>query len=187
MKRGRSTRGDQLTGGSGDVSPQWFQLSNVTLTAANTFNQGTTSIPVQRLAFGRGKSLVMELLKVEFTYPEWDSNPSAGGQIANAGMQLSTTSLAALDDSNPLVLAFRQQTWRGAFTAAGSYITVSTTPIVADLTDGAGHGVLFAGDTIYLGCNTTAFAGAATFSCRILYRWKEVSLEEYIGIVQSQQ
>lgn len=64
-----------------------------------------------------------------------------------------------------------------------------------DLTDGAGHGVLIATDNIFLNVqvtnaafnNVTADAISATFNCDILYRFKEVKLQEYIGIVQSQQ
>lgn len=64
---------------------------------------------------------------------------------------------------------------------------------IHDLTDGAGHGVLIATDNIWL----TAFINGAVpdigttaalnVFCEILYRFKKVTLQEYIGIVQSQQ
>lgn len=64
---------------------------------------------------------------------------------------------------------------------------------IHDLTDGAGHGVLIATDSIWLtgfingavpDIGTTA---AVNVYAEILYRFKKVSLQEYIGIVQSQQ
>lgn len=66
---------------------------------------------------------------------------------------------------------------------------------VHDVTDGAGHGILVATDNIFVACNftvasvfsTTADTASGAASCNILYRFKEVALAEYIGIVQSQQ
>lgn len=66
---------------------------------------------------------------------------------------------------------------------------------VHDLTDGAGHGILVATDNIFVSCSisvgsvfvTQADAATGAASCNILYRFKEIALAEYIGIVQSQQ
>ena len=67
---------------------------------------------------------------------------------------------------------------------------VDTNPTLRDLTDGAGHGILVATDSIFL----TGYVpsnwytnGTNTVFVKLLYRWKDVSLAEYIGIVQSQQ
>lgn len=61
-------------------------------------------------------------------------------------------------------------------------------PQFHDLTDGAGHGILIATDALYL--NIT-FTGAVTVNfqtyLKLFYRLKAVGVEEYIGIVQSQQ
>lgn len=64
-----------------------------------------------------------------------------------------------------------------------------------DLTDGAGHGILVATDNIYLSVQTslTAYNGSSADEiigfcfADLIYRFKEVKLQEYIGIVQSQQ
>jgi hypothetical protein len=55
------------------------------------------------------------------------------------------------------------------------------------LTDQAGHGYLVATDNIYLALRTITTAQVNSFICRITYRFKEVSLAAYVGIVQSQQ
>lgn len=184
MNRGR---GDQLTGGSGDVNPQWFTLPPIACSAANTFTETLTPLPVQRFNQKSGKSLVLEVLKVQIFFPEWDANPAAGGNVAVAAYQLGTISQTAVNAGNPQNIISANRTWRGAFTAAGSYFGTSENPFTLDLTDGDGHGLLVATDSIFQDVITSSFAGAASFNARILYRWKQITLQEYIGIVQSQQ
>jgi len=67
---------------------------------------------------------------------------------------------------------------------------------IHDLTDGAGHGILIATDNVYLsfdvlisspsGVSVSVLVGSY-LQCDLIYRFKNVSLQEYIGIVQSQQ
>ena len=67
---------------------------------------------------------------------------------------------------------------------------VDENPVIRDITDGAGHGVLVATDSIYITGYVPAswyLNGTNTVFAKLLYRWKDVSLAEYIGIVQSQQ
>lgn len=186
MSKKRATS-DLLTGGSGDVSPQYFALPPNTLSAANTFTEGAIPTPVPRNKVQGDRVTVMELLKVYFNNPEPDANPSAAGSLVTATAQLSTRSQNAITLGNVAVFAFCDKIVRGAFTAAGSYAAEVFDPFVWDCTDGAGHGILIATDNIYFGCNTAGFTAAAAFNCRLLYRMKNISLPEYIGIVQSQQ
>lgn len=60
-------------------------------------------------------------------------------------------------------------------------------PFVLDLTDGAGHGILIATDQIFWQVFSNSFAAAIGVEVKIMYRMKNISLQEYIGIVQSQQ
>jgi len=183
MKRGRN----ELTGGSGDVNPQWLTFNPLTLSAANTYTETSINLPINRFQNPKGRSIVMECLKVEFGMPTADSNNAAGGNVLNCQIQLSPSSSSAMNSSDPKLLAQYSRLFRGAFTAGGSYCFVENNPEQIDLTDGNGHGVLVATDTLFLGAITSNFAAAAQFGCRILYRFKIVSLEEYIGIVQGQQ
>jgi len=70
----------------------------------------------------------------------------------------------------------------------------ATDPSV-DLTDDSGHGVIFCGQKVYLSITfTTPLVGSTAntnaysvkYGARILFRWKNVSLTEYIGVVTSQ-
>lgn len=185
MKRGR---GDTLTGGTGDVNPQWLTFNRLTLSAANVYTETSINLPINRFSNPKGKSIIMEILKVQFDMPIIDSNPSATGNIIQSQAVLRPTSSGGvLDPSDPKILAVVDQSSRGAFTAGGSYADLTNDPQVVDLSDGAGHGMLVATDTLFFGAATSNYASAANFYCRILYRFKTVTLEEYIGIVQSQQ
>lgn len=183
MKRARS---ESLTGGTGDVSPQLLSVT-VIQTAANTFTQSSIGLPIPRFNQAKGKAIVFEVLKVFFNNPLKDNNYAAAGESSVTQAQIATRSQAAISFVDPATLAFCEKEYRGAFTAAGSYSSVLLEPYTYDCTDGAGHGLLVATDTIFIGVNTSNFAALAGFNVKILYRWKLVSVEEYIGIVQSQQ
>lgn len=185
MKRGRGPS-ESLTGGTGDVSPQQL-VQTIVLSAANTFTQAESGIPVVRLPTRKGKSIVMEILRVRVLHPPLDTQPAAGGTSALSVIQLGTISLGATDQTNVRNILFSENQWRGAFTAAGTFESFAPLDRDYDMTDGAGHGVLVATDSIFTGATTAGWTAAATFVLRIIYRFKEVSLEEYIGIVQSQQ
>lgn len=186
-----------LTGGSGDVNPQWMCLQ-VTQTSADALTTVSIPLPVQRLAQKSGKSMVMEILKIFWDIPAYTVAPAQGIIIWVA---LSTKSpllpvtptqvqLNAVQASGTTIdYVNRLQACHSA--AAGSFYNVDE-PVVRDLTDGAGHGVLIGADNLFLTLSTVISGSTATgannhATCRVLYRWKDVSLQEYIGIVQSQQ
>lgn len=70
-----------------------------------------------------------------------------------------------------------------------SFIGIWSTPrqYRKDFTDGAGHGMLIGVDSLFARLASTATGSANTAYIRLYYRFKEVSLTEYVGIVQSQQ
>lgn len=55
-----------------------------------------------------------------------------------------------------------------------------------DLTDGDGHGLLVATDQLtFFVCSLTTGV-ANRFVAKVWYKWRTVTIEEYVGIVQSQ-
>ena len=180
---------DTLTGGTHDVNPQ-FISGRVTLTAANTLSSFTLSTPIVRVGQSGGKATIMELLKIFLKYPAVDADAAAATgrrfDISFSTTEQGTTTLAEIN--NPRVIMAATHEVRNAFTAAGTgLLDVQEDPRVIDLTDGAGHGVLIATDNIFVQANTAGQAGASSIDFKLLYRFKDVSLVEYIGIVQSQQ
>jgi len=178
-------RRDTLTGGTNDVNPQFMNLS-VTQSAADTFTQITTQIPIQRLAT-MGRAQVMEVLKVIF---QSSDIITATAPLVTKSVQIALTTKsfgAAVNLNEPTCFAIYQKGATNAFTAAGTgMIANEIEPYVLDLTDGAGHGFLVASDNIFLQASSVGTGVSNSGFVKILYRWKDVSVQEYVGIVQSQ-
>ena len=189
MSRKRVAGFELLTGGTGDVNPQYIHGS-VTLSAANTVTEVTLGTPIVRVGPQTGgNAIIMELLKLYVNMPSPDQEV-AGATQRNFNFGIATvafgTTLMQMDD--PRVIAQVTRNLDNAFTAAGTgMLSNSTDPMVWDFTDGAGHGILVATDNIFVQGSSSAQAAADTFRFKLLYRFKKVSLIEYIGIVQSQQ
>lgn len=212
MKRAKA---DTLTGGTKDVNPQWYNmLCRITpptpawtpvagaVTATATFPS-----PVSRFQQTNGKATVIEILKIFWSFSSETSLGSAYQFFSEAFLttkqptagqpptQVDGTTLAYISED----LYFNPY----ANTANGLTPLVTqeppTYPIVQDFTDGAGHGILVATDNMYLtlvsqisnydntGALPVPFAVSSAVGAKVLYRFKEVALAEYIGIVQSQQ
>ena len=183
----KRSRGGSLTGGTGDVSPQWMSFV-ATQSAADTTTTITQAIPVQRQN-NRGLAQVLEVLKVLFERPSLVAGASATEANDFFAITLSTSSFGttATTLAEPRVFAGDSLQAQFAFTAAGTYYMEHPRVVMYDLTDGAGHGVLVATDNIYAQVSSVTTGATNTYRIKILYRWKNVSLQEYIGIVQSQQ
>lgn len=218
MKRSKT---DRLTGGTDDVNPQWFKI-NTDIAVNQTINPGGTllrrrvqrfNLPVQRInQSDKNTATVIEVLKVRWSWALSYSSVSANEapQSTTTAGYLSTAPLA--DDVNQPQLRgttvdwFSRDDFVQPFNVSGGpdplytgYAQASPEqPIIHDLTDGDGHGILVATDAVNLLLSatftneSTSGGGSLTWgdsqlACEILYRYKKVSLTEYIGIVQSQE
>lgn len=179
-----------LTGGTNDVNPQYMK---VRVTSSGT-SAATTSvavpIPVQRLATG-GRAQVLEILKVFY---DVNITASAGTmQVFQYTFVLSSrsngTTLPALGNADPYTVAFKNDV---KVMPAGNALMSACD--VLDLTDGAGHGVLFGMDNLYVcfqwaafttGTTTLAASSAPYLNLNIAYRWKNVGFQEYVGMITS--
>jgi len=130
----------------------------------------------------------MEVLKFFWQHTALPASASATETLDSINCFLSTSSFGttATSVAEPRVFAFFSDTQRSAFTAAGTYMSQMATTGMQDLTDGDGHGILIATDNIFAQVTSTATGNANAVNIKLLYRWKNVSLSEYIGIVQSQ-
>ena len=195
-KRGRSSR-DTLTGGSGDVNPQSLVLSHVTETAPDTFTSQTLALPIPRLPIQKGRALVMEIQRVWFMFVN-------SGYVSNTTTNITaalTTNPGANDNNSvqngnglglfqdPRTICQATRLFVALATGGGAGIAFEYNDAIreVDLTDDAGHGFLVATDNLFLCCSSVGTASNSTVACRFTYRFKDVALEEYIGIVQSQQ
>lgn len=174
MKRGRDS---SLTGGTGDVNPQYLTTS-ATQSANDTTTTTQITLPIQRLPSGN-RAQVMEVLKVFYFL---DSTVATSISIS---IFLSTASFGTTTTSYSEPRVFSACSLRRILTTSGSVEDVN--PFVQDLTDGAGHGIIVATDSIYAQVSSSNTSAINTVRFKILYRWKDVPLSEYIGVVQSQQ
>lgn len=181
MKRGR--KGDQLTGGTGDVNPQEFVFPLLTQTAADTPTIKSIPLPIPRYPQQSGKQIVIELLWVQFNFIVLGA--AAAAQNLYMGLTTNPTVPANITTAllDPRVLANYLTAY--LFAAGGSFEVPVEHEV--DLTDNAGHGVLVATDNLYGTILSTGTNAANNGVIRFGYRFKEVALSEYIGIVQSQQ
>lgn len=185
----RRLTNDVLTGGSKDVNPQFLAFS---ATVGPGLGQTTSQVNLPQSRIGAAptnKAMVMEWLKIFVESPQVDQETFTI-QVHNSYWAISTVNFGTslVDLGTPGVIMAGQDLNRAAFNAGGSAnVHHLITPQVIDLTDGAGHGFLVATDNIFVQVDTDGFTLQATFAFRVLYRFKEVSLVEYIGIVQSQQ
>lgn len=188
MKRGRIVSGskDTLTGGTRDVNPQWMGIT-LTQTGNDVTTIGELVLPVAKLADPTNPTII-EVLKVLYDFTALVVPPAAFTNILiRASLSTSNPGVAAaVELENPRAFSWVQRETAAAFTAAGSLYDSRTDPITQDLTDGSGHGILVATDSIFLQIASASTGATNTVRVKILYRYKKVSIVEYVGIVQSQ-
>ena len=170
----RTKMGDSLTGGTNDVNPQ-FQTMNVVESAANTFTQSTINVPVLRVGMSSSRAQVIELLGIDVFWPKGDL-----GSADQIDIQLSTsskTALSTLDDPDVVIRDYKENNLVGA---AGMYEVTGYKRY--DFTDGAGHGIIIATPQLFWAVQGTSQGSALTLAGRLFYRFKNVSLTEFVGL-----
>jgi len=180
---------DTLTGGTHDVNPQ-FITGKITYNGA-TGAWSAVALPTSRLP-QTGRAQVLEVLKVYVMSPTSDN----GGQsplnfigLAFSTKQPSVATGSAVEDPSVflyhyerLEVGYNGMTATAAFDTARQLTASIGGTYVYDLTDGAGHGVLVGSDNVYVSALASgAYSRSTVF--KIMYRWKDVSLAEYIGMV----
>jgi len=177
-----------ITGGSGDVNPQYYH-GTLRLKATDTITEASYQLPVPRLPIG-GRSTVLEILRIYWLcLPFKDclaGNKRKFQHISFSTIPQGEVTLATFNEPN--VFCQMRLYQEGAFTGGGSFAYSYDGLMSYDLTDGAGHGFLIGTDKIFVQCDSDdQTPEITTFNFKILYRFKSITLQEYIGIVQGQQ
>ena len=189
MKRGRG--GGSVTGGSGDIKPQIITLSTGIATAVDIYDVNKIALPVSRFGQTKTKATVLEILKIWY-YPSLrniiDPNFVAIMYLSTTEVRsdgaISNTITMVEDIANPATIA--PVIWT---TESGTGLSVSHThefPLLVDLTDSNGNGVLIATESLFITGGDEGASFGDNFTAKVLYRLVEIGLTEYIGIVQSQ-
>lgn len=156
-----------------DEHPQFLRMLK-TESAANTFTEQEFPTPVP-IAVPNNRYMVMNILKI-FIQPNV-GDMGDGDAFTCAVYDRTRSGMPGMAD--PGVLAVRVNTAK--LTTSGAHNVDSLTCV--DLSDGAGHGVLYAKSKIYIAIQGTSQSGALGIRVAILYTLTELTPEEYIGLV----
>lgn len=165
-----------LTGGTFDVNPQYISFT-ATESGVDTFTEEEINIPVMRIAQSRNRAQVIELLKL-FVH--------RGGGTGNGDAldwHLSTESRTTMGNMGDSEIILQDNDFYSLVTN-GAVLQRGT--IVYDFTDNAGHGLIIATPKLYFGIEGSSQTAAQTITGKILYRFKNVSLQEFIGLAIEQ-
>jgi len=170
-----------------DMYPQTLTIT-VKQATANTFTIVEVPLAINRLSVNEGMAWVIEICRVNWTSGIGMYN------LTTAVTQSIVASLSTQEQSVTTDLTDANVFW---FARAGvNHREISAVGIAAvsfpretqsdDLTS-EGKGFLIGADQIYATFDTTGMASANTLVLKVFYRFREVGLAEYIGIVQGEE
>ena len=152
----------------------------LSLSAANTFTAQTNEFPVNRLRVSGAKATVIEILWIDIALATIDM--AAAGDAAEISFKTGPLPTDLQNYDNPDVFAF----WGQEVHFVTSGMALESLVYRIDLQSNDGHGQLIAADRFHIGAQTAGMAGATNFRWRLYYRFVNVPITEFIGIVQSQ-
>lgn len=178
---------------SHDIYPQYFTVK-LQQTSNDSTEILTINLPLPRIPTS-GKATILEILWIEYCMPVWKfNNATASTQYYTIGV--STQNTAISPTTNPQDFITKGTTidyWIAGINTATA--TAAFNPFYdpmngkfkSDLQSNDGKGFLIANDSIYLSFATSNTGGASYITARFYYRFVDVSIQEYVGLVQSQQ
>jgi len=170
----------ELTGGTGDVNPQILTF-DLRQEAADIEISESIRIPVPRFSSKGGRAIVFEVLWIDTIFVNVPQAPAVAQFLVGS---LSTSTNTAASDANTFSVESLDTTQS---LAASTSFQLTPTVLRKYFTDGAGHGFLIATDTITAEVGSQFTLALNLIVWKIGYRFKEIPLAEYIGIVQGQQ
>lgn len=168
-----------------DSFPQQLTIVNA-ISAANTYTQIETGVPINRLSVEDDKAWVIEISKIQLSCGLGSFDLGAS-ELEEILIQLSTSSLTTINIGDPTVFWFHRSGVRIREITAASGITAVWNPesLMYDLTVN-GRGILVATDSVFCGIDSLNLASAFTAVLKIYYKYVQIGIAEYVGIVQGQ-
>jgi hypothetical protein len=168
------------TNGNLDLYPN-FMSGRVTLSAANTYTTVTVNTPIPRLKTTQGRATVMELLWCDFYIDTIDL--IGNGDAVQFQMSIGSVPTGVLftNDTRTVFNA----AWEVGFVTSGmSYYQRHHR---WDFQSQDGYGYLLAADSFHMSGASAGQAAANVFDWKLYYRFVDIPLSEFVGIVQSTQ
>lgn len=184
-KRARSSIPRGPTSRDLDLYPNFLSWSLAT-SAADTVTTSTIFTPIPRLQQRGNKAIVMELLELlvvawatpRTVFASFDAQFDAWYYALGTGK--APTSMPALSEG-----AVFSMGGRGAnFVTSG--LAIQEFPYRYSLVNNDGRGYLLGTDAFFCLVDTAGLGVVVTFDFKLMYRFVEVDLAEYVGLVQSQ-
>jgi len=169
-----------------DKYPNYIGFSITVPSGNGAANYKQISMPVPRLQT-KNKAQVMEILWLQgrsVTY--YDANVQAYNTISiYSGNPVSGD--INLDDPRLLFQKSYANDTNGTLLTPATDNVLYSDDFRIDLQSKEGYGFLFAGDKLNVNLTADNPAYSSTLYCRIYYRFVEVTVQEYVGLVQSLQ
>jgi len=183
IKRAKLTRRRSVKMARGRTKDDFpnFLSGALVMTGAQAFTEQQIFTPIPRLKVTGNRATVMELLYVDFVGEGTDMNGI--GDRLQFQMFLGTSQSVILSWADTRVFMHYQLDVSG-LTSGFAQITW---PRRFSFMDERGFGYLLAADSFRTSADTTGQAGAVTFAWKLYYRFVDIPLSEFIGIVQSTQ
>lgn len=181
--------GGSLTGGTGDVKPQWLTVIVTAPGGASDYSVVEFTVPRIIMA-AANTAQIMEILRVDW----YMGISNLGDNDVIILGYLSTRPIRQTGDATTL-LALSADLQNSTVMAAALSSEVETTtgalhremPQSVSMNDGNGNGTLVATSSMFATVGQFSDAAPSAATVKILYRMVNVGITEYVGIVQSQQ
>ena len=189
---GKFVSGGSVTGGSGDVKPQWLTAFTNPPIAGSDYT--VTEVLVPRLVLGSvNTATVMEILRVDYYMGITNLADATTINFAFLNTRILhqtddpvTLNTINSDTIDPGTFAFVLYQTERLLTVASESVYQNKMPAKFDMTDNNGNGVLVATDKFFLTSGNFGNGTVTGATAKILYRMVNVGIREYVGIVASQ-
>lgn len=158
-----------------------FMSGTLSNSSANAFTTTKVNTPLPRIKTSGKKATVLELLRLEVEVTNTDL--IANSDEVEFEIILGTTPTSMVELNDPRVVAKLSIV---ADIGANPGNTIVQYPLIHNF-EIDGYGYLLASDYFHVSIDTNGMAAACNYYWRLFYRFVDIPLEEYIGIVQSTQ
>jgi len=164
-----------------------FMSWNIAQAVADTLKTIQVFVPIPRIQGMRGKATVIEVLWIDWFYETAMDNPADSLQwsISTGPAPTSVTNLADGATFATAMDTVEGYIGGGPFVDSGAMF-MRTLPRRLDLQSKDGFGILLASDSFYVALDSLTTGVINTVAFRLYYRFVDITIEEYVGIVQSQ-
>ena len=175
-----------MTGKDVDRFPN-FLAGVLAESAANTFTTTQVFTPLPRIKTSGTRATVMELLFVETDFSGTNIQNANGEQMQVVfSFGSAPTAMLAWNDTRNFFQ--RQDTIVGqAISTNGAGSTILREPVRYDWQSQDGYGYLLASDSFHVSVLGASQGAALSLAWKMFYRFVDIPLSEFVGIVQSTQ